>query len=51
MRLANPPETPFHADSIELLFVSIVLKLTEISVDFEYAGRPIKFGLYRRERS
>jgi hypothetical protein len=33
MRLANPPETPFYADSNELLFVSIALKLTEISVD------------------
>jgi hypothetical protein len=28
--VTNPPETPFHADSNKLLFVSIALTLTEI---------------------
>jgi hypothetical protein len=33
MRLANPPKTPFHTDSNELLCVSIALKLIEILLD------------------
>jgi hypothetical protein len=31
----TPPETPFHADSNELLCVSIALILMEIWVDFD----------------
>jgi hypothetical protein len=31
----NPLQTPFHADSDELLFVSIALILTEILTDFD----------------
>jgi hypothetical protein len=35
-RVNPPPETPFHADPNGLLFVSIALTLTEISVDCDY---------------
>jgi hypothetical protein len=33
MRLGNHPKTPFHADSNELLCISIALKLIEILQD------------------
>jgi len=32
----TPPETPFHADSNELLCVSIALTLTEILLDCDH---------------
>lgn len=38
-KVTNPPETPFRADSNELLFVSIALTLTEILMDCDQRVR------------